>query len=146
MKGSTDSTKDLAPHVRLLLRADTIFKEDASRSIRNDEDLFRIGERSPAIPLLCYYPDIVSQFDGAYEFSRSLNSQVMDADLEKYHRYSEAEALVKAMLVDIQMSDVARMEFDAMKARFACGRCTERTPMTWDNLVRPLIIPFLNCS
>ncbi|KAF8596717.1 hypothetical protein BDV93DRAFT_527881 [Ceratobasidium sp. AG-I] len=135
VNGSTDSTKGLSPHVRFLLRADTIFKEDTFESIQYDEDLSFFGEQVPAIPSLCYYPNIISQDDSFHEFPEWQSPFEPEVNAERYLPYTEAEKLVKKMLVDIQMPDVARMELEAMKSRFACGRCTELKPMTWDNLV-----------
>ncbi|KAF8597244.1 hypothetical protein BDV93DRAFT_499788 [Ceratobasidium sp. AG-I] len=130
-----DSTEGLSPHVRFLLRADTIFKEDTSESIQYDEDLSYIGEHIAAIPSPCYYPNIISQYDSFHGFPEWPSSLEPEVDVEKYIRYTEAEKLVKKMLVDIQMPDATHMGLEAMKSRFACGRCTELKPMTWDNLV-----------
>ncbi|KAF8596724.1 hypothetical protein BDV93DRAFT_480023 [Ceratobasidium sp. AG-I] len=127
VKGSTDTTKDLPPDVRFLLRADTIFKRDTS----NDLPHFT----RPAFPELQYYPDIISYGEFFNEGPGWPSPPVEDINIEKYHRYTRAEKIVKAMLADIQVPDAARMELDAMQARFACGRCTERKPMRWDDLV-----------
>lgn len=135
MKNSTDSTKALSRNMRLLLRADTIFKEIPSESNRYD-DPFYYGERVKPIPHLRYYPDIIAPYDSFYEASGWPSSPGPEVNVDQYLRYSEAETLVKKMLLNMRIPDVARMELDAMKARFACGRCNEQSAMTWDQMVR----------
>ncbi|KAF8596720.1 hypothetical protein BDV93DRAFT_527883, partial [Ceratobasidium sp. AG-I] len=136
VKGSTDTTKDLSPNVRFLLRADTIFEEDPPDENNSFHPVGRATKRAPAIPPLEYYPDIISPNRMFFEQPIWPSPPAKDVSVEKYHRYTEAEKIVKRMLADIQMPDVARMELDAMKARFVCGRCTERKPRVWDNLVQ----------
>lgn len=135
MKGSTDTTEHLCRNVRLLLRADTIFKDKRSEFSRYHDPLYYGEHVKPASPL-CYYPDIIAPYDSFFEVSGLLSSPSPDNNVEQYLRYTEAENLVKKMLMDMQMPDVARMELDVMKARFACGRCNERSAMTWDQMVR----------
>lgn len=135
MKGSTDSTKHLPPNVRLLLRADTIFKEKPTESSEDTSDLFFDGRRSNVLSL-CHYPSIIAPRDYFYEYVTMRNSPPPEVNPEKYVRYTKIEKLVRKLLADMGMPDVARVELDALKARFACGRCTERMAMTWDQIVR----------
>ncbi|KAF8602496.1 hypothetical protein BDV93DRAFT_509258 [Ceratobasidium sp. AG-I] len=134
VKGSTDTTKDLSSNVRFLLRADTIFK----KGLLDENDPLYSYRRTqePAIPHLHYYPGIIPHGGYFHEHAAWPNPHVKEVSVEQFHRYTEVEQLVKAMLADLQKPDVARMELDAMKARFACGRCTERKPKRWDDLAK----------
>ncbi|KAF8597245.1 hypothetical protein BDV93DRAFT_562495 [Ceratobasidium sp. AG-I] len=123
VKDSTDSTKDLSRNSRLLLRADTIFREKNNSS-------FYDGFSTP-----CHYPGIVASEDSFQEYVGRKYYYHPKVDVDKYVRHTEAENVVKKMLAEMQMPDVAHMELDIMKRRFACGRCTEKAPMSWGRLV-----------
>ncbi|KAF8597247.1 hypothetical protein BDV93DRAFT_527545 [Ceratobasidium sp. AG-I] len=134
VKDSTDSTKDLSRNTRLLLRADTIFRVNLLGSNQhNDNSLFHGGGTDVSTP--CYYPGIISEYDSFHEYMEFEFPPPPPVNVNIYLRHTEAENIVKKMLAEMQMPDVAYMELDAMKRRFVCGRCTEKKPTTWDGLV-----------
>ncbi|KAF8596726.1 hypothetical protein BDV93DRAFT_50957 [Ceratobasidium sp. AG-I] len=135
VKDSTDSTKDLSRNTRLLLRADTIFKDNLSGSNQHNGNHLFHGGGGAHVSTPCYYPGIISEYDSFHEYVEFEFSPPPPVNIDIYLRHTEAENIVKKMLAEMQMPDVAYMELDAMKRRFTCGRCTEKKAMTWDSLV-----------
>lgn len=137
MKGSTDSTEHLSPNVRLLLRADTIFMEKpVGLSQETDGPCF--GESRSDTVSLCHYPGIIAPRDYFHEYLILRNSPPPEINPEKYVRHTKIEKLVKKLLADMGMPEVARVVLDTMKTKLACGGCAERTTMTW---VRSYVLP-----
>ncbi|KAG8735062.1 hypothetical protein FRC10_011019 [Ceratobasidium sp. 414] len=130
---STASTKKLPPHTRFLLRADTIFKalpiEQNQTSQWHDP-----GSHAsrPTIHSLYYYPDLLISPEGAQP--RDVKPEDL-VDLSRFTRHTEAEKIVRALLANLGMPDVAYMELKAIGAGFTCGRCYNRRSVTWENIV-----------
>jgi hypothetical protein len=56
-------------------------------------------------------------------------------NLNRVYRHKEAEKITKALLKSLKMSDVAYIELKTLGARFVCGRCCDKEPMIWDEMV-----------
>ncbi|KAH7332924.1 hypothetical protein B0J17DRAFT_676952 [Rhizoctonia solani] len=55
--------------------------------------------------------------------------------LDCYVRHPGKEAIVKALLRELQMPDAAYVELENMGKVFICGRCNHNRPTEWDALV-----------
>ncbi|KAG8708242.1 hypothetical protein FRC08_000042, partial [Ceratobasidium sp. 394] len=132
VKGSTSSTAHLPQSTRLLLRADTLFKRVQPDSRR--KQFVSFGEHPP-----CYYPHFVSarckpiseDVDPLHdnpEFDQETN-------LDHFVRDVETEEIVKPLLRDLGMPDVAHIELQIMGSRFVCGRCADKKPKGWAGMV-----------
>ncbi|KAG8790869.1 hypothetical protein FRC12_010793 [Ceratobasidium sp. 428] len=127
VKGSTELTKGISRDLRLLLRADTVFKY----SLRQESD----GENSPL-----YYPVLITQlYDRFYEYDWDFEDASAhvdyNLDLREYERNVEVEKILKLLLADLGMPDVTRLELQVVQSRFLCGRCIDKIPKTWDQMV-----------
>ncbi|QRW13327.1 hypothetical protein RhiLY_12326 [Ceratobasidium sp. AG-Ba] len=106
VNGSTNSSASLSPNTRLLLRADTIF---------------------------------ISPFSGhdclheSADFPYSEDEE--ETRLDNFARDLETEWLVKLLLRDLEMPDVAYIELQEMGRRFTCGRCSYKVAKSWDEMV-----------
>ncbi|KAG8680427.1 hypothetical protein FRC09_018259, partial [Ceratobasidium sp. 395] len=124
INGSTDSTAHLPPRSCFLLRADTLFK----RIQPNHKTSWSVssGDRPP-----CYYPGFVSAT--CTILHEAMNPHKFDAEfdpepetnLDHFARDWETERIVKPLLRDLEMPNVAHIELKLMKDRFICGRCTD---------------------
>ncbi|KAG9092250.1 hypothetical protein FS749_015892 [Ceratobasidium sp. UAMH 11750] len=121
VKGSTDSTQGLGRNSRLLLRADTIFKRD---------------RLDPKRSIPCHYPDFVSPCSGSDRdpYTRFYYSTPGEIDLNLFSRDTGMEKIVKVLLKDLGMPDVAYLELRLMERSFVCGRCKDGRPRKWDDL------------
>ncbi|KAG9128586.1 hypothetical protein FRC07_000019 [Ceratobasidium sp. 392] len=133
VKGSTELTQNISRGLRLLLRADTVFER------KNPEDT---GIRQPELEdIPRYYPRLIAMlYEGFYENPWSppestASRASQDIDLTKFRRNTKIEGIVKSLLVDLGMPNVTRLELQVMKSRFVCGRCIDKTPKTWDEVV-----------
>ncbi|QRV98778.1 hypothetical protein RhiJN_26797 [Ceratobasidium sp. AG-Ba] len=106
VNGSTDSSASLSPNARLLLRADTIFI-------------------SPLSGHDCLHESA--------DFPYSKDEE--EICLDSIARDIETERLVKLLLRDLEMSDVAYIELQEMGRRFTCGRCSYKVAHSWDEMV-----------
>ncbi|KAG9077113.1 hypothetical protein FS749_011032, partial [Ceratobasidium sp. UAMH 11750] len=133
VKGSTELTENIARDLRVLLRADTVFKFDPSQS-HTSESWHRLDrENSPY-----YYPNMVTMlYEDFYESTDSSADSLVgrDIDLAGFQRNTEVEKIVKLLLKDLGMSDATRVELRVMQSRFVCGRCIDQAPKTWDDIV-----------
>ncbi|KAG9085251.1 hypothetical protein FRC06_003681 [Ceratobasidium sp. 370] len=135
VKGSTDLTTPLPRTTRLLLRADTLFKSTVPAL---DVGLWETGGHPR-----CYYPAFVpssnniltKEVDFSSDEDSSLDEDEQEVTLNQVMRDFEAENIVKRLLRDLGMPDVAHVELDVMGANFLCGRCTDGDPETWAGIV-----------
>ncbi|KAG9128585.1 hypothetical protein FRC07_000018 [Ceratobasidium sp. 392] len=137
--GSTELTAHLSRDLRLLLRADTVFKE--IRSLRpNIRSLLGLlsPEESPY-----FYPDLVSDRRELFVESEHLAEYrfrpAHDVELVSYRRDPEIERIIKELLWSLGMPDVTRIELQVLGARFTCGRCLDKRPKSWDRTVKHYI-------
>lgn len=82
---------------------------------------------------------MVVEYDSFHEHVGHKSSLPPKIDVEKFTRHTEAEDIVKKLLAELDMPDVAYMELAVMKSRFACGRCNKKSPMTWNDLVSTVL-------
>ncbi|KAG8773828.1 hypothetical protein FRC12_002302, partial [Ceratobasidium sp. 428] len=126
VRGSTDSTAHLSRDTRILLRADTVFKRERY------DDVFDSVFRS-----FKYYPNLVCS--GVELFNEDAHYPWMERkdklDLSPWVIDTEAQNIVKLLLRDLGMPDVAHVELKLLGLRFVCGRCTYRIPDSWKNMV-----------
>ncbi|KAG8744071.1 hypothetical protein FRC10_010856 [Ceratobasidium sp. 414] len=133
VKGSTELAENLSRDLRILLRADTVFKLDLSQS-----DTYESWHRPKRENSPYYYPNLVTMlYQDFYESIDSTADPLVgrDIDLTGFQRNTEAEKIVKLLLKDLGMSDVTRIELQVMQSRFVCGRCIDKAPKTWDEIV-----------
>ncbi|KAG9128583.1 hypothetical protein FRC07_000016 [Ceratobasidium sp. 392] len=125
VKDSTEPTSQLPRSTCLLLRADTLFKGKGPRTHPS-----RLWYQAPKP---CYYPNLVScTTDGLDEsMSRPGSYYTPETDLDQYIRDTEAEGIVKRLLLELAMPDVTHIELQVLRARFICGRCADGKPRTW---------------
>ncbi|KAG9079259.1 hypothetical protein FRC06_007860 [Ceratobasidium sp. 370] len=117
VKGSTSATERLPIDLRLLLRADTIFSLQKAGGLGFQGSMLHYPYYYKN-PTGCPYPQAPS----------SMNST-------RIYRHLEAERVVKALLRDLNMPDIAYIELLVIGALFACGRCHDRRPKKWHELV-----------
>ncbi|KAG9083140.1 hypothetical protein FS749_006267 [Ceratobasidium sp. UAMH 11750] len=130
---STGFTKMLPPHTRFLLRADTIFKSPPVEQNQINQRYNPEPQTSRlTIHSLYYYPDLLISPEGAR--MRDVNPGDVTG-LSRFTRHTEAEIIVKALLANLGIPDVAYMELKAIGAGFTCGRCYNKRPVTWKNIV-----------
>lgn len=123
IQGSTNATKHLSDNARFLLRADTVFvaKVPASSSeIDQEHGPATNGIHFPAIP--CISGDGFNLYTG-------------ETTLDSYVRHPGQEAIVKALLRELQMPNASHVELAKMDKIFTCGRCNHSRAMEWDELV-----------
>lgn len=85
-----------------------------------------------------HFPNITSSFGEYVDAHRYLTvPHRINYDPESFVRHTGIETLVKALLKDIGMPDVAHIELIAMGRAFKCARCPDsEEPVFWENLVR----------
>ncbi|KAG8727640.1 hypothetical protein FRC11_012762 [Ceratobasidium sp. 423] len=134
VRGSTDATKHLSKNARFLLRADTVFMPKSTAS-PSDIDLEHGPVAGythfPSMPCITNHPDLfhVEFTDGFYQGEQ-------ERALDCYVRHAAKETIVKALLRQLQMPDVAYIELENMGRVFVCGRCDHGRAMEWYKLVR----------
>ncbi|CAE6511578.1 unnamed protein product [Rhizoctonia solani] len=134
VQGSTDATRHLSKNAQFLLRADTVFmpKVTASSSEVNlEHGPVADHIHFPDIPCIINNPDLFH-----YEFTDRLYQVEKGRALECYVRHAGKETIVKALLRQLQMPDVAYIELENMGKVFVCGRCGHGKAMEWHKLVR----------
>jgi hypothetical protein len=141
VKGSTDSTAHLSRDSRILLRADTIFRRRDLPPDPENDYRSQYGLGAPRVDnSLQYYPKFVSSDSHFFEYSWSEDNVEEDprnyeTNLDNYDRYIKAENVVKPLLRELGMPDAAWAELELMNRRFTCGRCVDKMPKTWGELV-----------
>ncbi|KAG8693003.1 hypothetical protein FRC08_009382 [Ceratobasidium sp. 394] len=133
VKGGTELTENISRDLRILLRADTVFKLDHSQS-----DTYESWHRPDRENSPYYYPHLVTMlYKGFYESAYSTPESLIgrDIDLAGFQRNSEVEKIVKLLLKDLEMMDATRVELRVMQSRFVCGRCIDKEPKTWDEII-----------
>ncbi|KAG9110385.1 hypothetical protein FRC07_008198, partial [Ceratobasidium sp. 392] len=131
---STELTEDLPRELRVLLRADTVFKND--RAASEDEQL---GLED--IPSPCYFPKLATNhFKYFYDYPALTDSEdeyppTQDIDLTGYKRNIRVEHIVKLLLKDLEMPNASRLELKVIQSRFVCGRCIDKEPKNWDQMI-----------
>ncbi|CUA68895.1 hypothetical protein RSOLAG22IIIB_08143 [Rhizoctonia solani] len=133
VQGSTDATKDLPNDARFLLRADTVFMLKATESSS------QVDREHGPVATCIHFPNMPCLMNDDPLHSDSVFSYD-DQDTEKksldcYVRHAGKESIVKALLEELKMPDVAHVELQDMGKVFACGRCDYREVMGWDALV-----------
>ncbi|KAG9128587.1 hypothetical protein FRC07_000020 [Ceratobasidium sp. 392] len=129
IKESTHSASHLSNDTRFLLRADTVFKREPPNILGHDS----------VAPV--HYPDLLRSFADIFDEDVRYHYKELDndVDLEPWVRDIETEKIVKSLLRDLMMPDVAHIDLKLMKSRFVCGRCTDQRPKSWDEMVRHYI-------
>ncbi|CAE6458740.1 unnamed protein product [Rhizoctonia solani] len=125
IKGSTDATKDLSNNSRFLLRADAVFIRGMWGPYLND----RRGEADQEHGRICksvHFPDIreLQNYPQITQFTWGYSTPELDKDLRFCARHSGKEAIVKALLRELEMPGAAHVELVHMGRVFVCGRCT----------------------
>ncbi|KAG8767564.1 hypothetical protein FRC12_006170 [Ceratobasidium sp. 428] len=125
---NTDLATQLSRNTRLLLRADTVFKQVAF----DPDDKFKIPYSAP-----CYYPRFISSVDDHLHLRERHYSpwQKKAVSLDLYARDTKTERVVKLMLQDLGLPDVSHIELKVMGERFMCGRCCDYEPDSWTSFV-----------
>ncbi|CAE6402972.1 hypothetical protein ACGC1H_001083 [Rhizoctonia solani] len=132
IKGSTDATKHISNNARFLLRADTVFMLKARRS---PSEVDRV--HGP-ITNHIHFPDIpcisgdLDGFDDAYD---GFYQDIEEIPLDRYVRHAGKEAIVKALLRELRIPDVAHVELEDMGKAFICGRCNHSKAVGWNELI-----------
>ncbi|KAG9128582.1 hypothetical protein FRC07_000015 [Ceratobasidium sp. 392] len=129
--GSTELTAHLSGDQRLLLRADTIFTEPNVPSRVYIGGWHKPQDRS----LPYYYPSLEFDLGEVYLSDSAPEDIEQDIYFSQYQRHTKMEEVVKPLLNDLGMPDVARIELKVMKPRFVCGRCVGKRPLSWDHMV-----------
>ncbi|CUA76589.1 Putative protein TIC 214 N-terminal part [Rhizoctonia solani] len=129
VRGSTSPTERLPDNVRFLLRADTVFKCDPTQMYYGHG---RPGKsyHFPNIPGLQHYP-IFNEIPLWTEYYVGLDKRT----LQPYVRHCLKEAIVKALLRELDMPDAAHIELEYMGKVFVCGRCARGEAMEWNEIV-----------
>ncbi|KAG8740445.1 hypothetical protein FRC10_004310 [Ceratobasidium sp. 414] len=117
VKESTSATEKLPADLRLLLRADTIFslQKPGGPGFQGSMLHYPYYYKNPTG---CPYPQAPS----------SMN-------LTRIYRHLEAERVVKALLGDLNMPDMAYIELLVIGALFMCRRCHGSRPKKWHDMV-----------
>ncbi|CAE6469877.1 unnamed protein product, partial [Rhizoctonia solani] len=123
IQGSTDATKHLSDNARFLLRADTVFVAKVPASSSEVD-----REHGPAADGI-HFPAIRCISDGGF------NPDTGETTLDSYVRHPGQEAIVKALLRELQMPNAAHVELANMGEIFTCGRCNHSKAMNWNELV-----------
>jgi hypothetical protein len=79
-----------------------------------------------------YFPEFISSSRSYLGSGSSLPQEFYP---RSYHRHVKAEKVVKALLVSLEMPDVAYLELAAIGERFVCGCCYSHKPMDWEGIV-----------
>ncbi|CAE6481392.1 unnamed protein product [Rhizoctonia solani] len=136
VRGSTDSTRHLSDNARFLLRADTVLMRNDSE----DTEMYdkygptRKSYHYPDIPDLQNYPylnDVVWGRGPEYCTPPDNNER----ELQPYVRHFGKETVVKTLLRELDIPDVAHIELEYMGKVFVCGRCTLGEAMEWNEIV-----------
>ncbi|KAG8698270.1 hypothetical protein FRC08_006028 [Ceratobasidium sp. 394] len=118
VKESTSATENLPADLRLLLRADTIFslQQPGGHGYQGSMLYYPYYYKNPTG---CPYPQAPSRMNST-----------------RIYRHLEAEKVVKPLLRDLNMPDIAYIELAVIGALFACGRCHDCRPKKWHELVQ----------
>jgi hypothetical protein len=131
LQGSTTATAHLSLNARFLLRADTIFahKDQMLRSSAVDQEHGPLADSQ-------HFPEIAPSFS---EYIDPYSHSPFDDDDSKhpdeYVRHAGKEKIVKALLQELGMPDVAHVELQMMGKVFVCGRCNRDQPISWESMV-----------
>ncbi|KAG9079173.1 hypothetical protein FRC06_007902 [Ceratobasidium sp. 370] len=138
VRGDTELTTQLSRDLRLLLRADTIFTQPTRSSSAHFSGWMMPRDKDRPY----YYPRFVSDQQEYFyedEFTPQPGPQPEPSgqgfDFSTCQRHTELEKIVIPLLRNLGMPDVTHIELHALKVSFACGRCGDRMPKTWYELV-----------
>ncbi|KAG8784599.1 hypothetical protein FRC12_018510 [Ceratobasidium sp. 428] len=131
VKDTTEPTSQLSRNTRLLLRADTIFKQEMSDSIR----VLSASSYGGLIP--DYYPNFVSSKSDSLKETifGDYSRYSQETNLNKYVRDTETEEIAKLLLLELNVPDASHIELQALRARFVCGRCVDKKPKAWTRML-----------
>lgn len=102
----------MAPDVRLLLRADSIFK-------------------APKDSSLLFFPQVAADLS-----FRRAEVVIKDSwSVNKVKRYSHAREVARALLECLGMPNATYLSVLNFGKRFICGRCYDRHPKNWKEMV-----------
>ncbi|KAH7338568.1 hypothetical protein B0J17DRAFT_767668 [Rhizoctonia solani] len=132
VKGSSGPTKDLSDNARFLLRADTVFMKSGGPTCYTEVD----QEHGP-VTMHVHFPDIYPIQNFAYLYNHSSGSDPDEEarELEPYVRHAGKEAIIKALLKELDMPNAAHIELENMGDVFICGRCHRSGAMGWVEIV-----------
>ncbi|CAE6346388.1 unnamed protein product [Rhizoctonia solani] len=141
VKGSTDAAKHLSENTRFLLRADTIFMDN--RTVTGHD---KVDQEHGPIAEIRQFPNIypIQKNTYLYGCSQRYNPDEVARGLESYVRHAGKEAIIKALLRDLDMPNVTHLELTHMGEVFICGRCNGNQAMEWNGIVSntvPVEIP-----
>ncbi|KAG8690922.1 hypothetical protein FRC08_010316 [Ceratobasidium sp. 394] len=128
VKGRSDLTTHLSSNTRFLLRADTVFRQQHPGPTGSFDVYFYPAlndfVRGSRLAYLSLY--------GYMAQGSALRNMGMDP--HNYERHTEAQAVAKSILKELEMPDATHFELIAMGKRFACGRCQE-SDHTWVTII-----------
>ncbi|QRV84693.1 valine-tRNA ligase [Ceratobasidium sp. AG-Ba] len=126
---NAETASTLSLHQCLLLRADTVFM--LSEKARQAKPQYKRPkyEESPY-----YFPSLATTQHSEYPASNK------DIDVSIYDRNFKVEKIIKALLKDLGMPSVTRIELQVFGSHFLCGRCIDKEPKGWDELASILFI------
>ncbi|KAG8712613.1 hypothetical protein FRC11_014688 [Ceratobasidium sp. 423] len=139
VKGSTNATKDLSDNARFLLRADTVFVETDGATCYTEVD----QEHGP-VGRSIHFPRMspLQNYAYLYEYSSGFDPDKEAKELEPYVRHAGKEAIVKALLKELNMPDAAHIELEQMGEVFVCERCTRQEAMGWHEIVSNTLLTY----
>ncbi|EUC59568.1 hypothetical protein RSOL_320170 [Rhizoctonia solani AG-3 Rhs1AP] len=133
IQGSTDPTKHISNNARFLLRAVTVFVLKVTRSFSE------VDQAHGPIADHVHFPDIpciMNDLDGYDDtYDNGFYQDIEEMPLDRYVRHAGKEAIIEALLGELQMPDVAHVELGNMGKAFICGRCNHNKAMGWNELV-----------
>ncbi|KDN39512.1 hypothetical protein RSAG8_08807, partial [Rhizoctonia solani AG-8 WAC10335] len=133
VQGSTDPTKPISDQARFLLRADTVFMLKATTSSSE------VDQEHGSIANYIHFPNMPCIKNDPYRLDCILDDSSQyteERPLDCYVRHAGKEAIVKALLRELQMLDVSYVELENMGKAFICGRCNHSRAMEWNALVQ----------
>ncbi|KAG9094954.1 hypothetical protein FS749_011423 [Ceratobasidium sp. UAMH 11750] len=130
VKGRSDLTTHLSSNACFLLRADTVFRHWYREPTGGFDVYFYPGLNAPesARDSGLMHINLYGYLDQKYRFRN------LGLDPHDYTRHTEAQAIAKSILNELEMPDATHFELIAMGKRFACGRCQE-SDHTWITII-----------
>lgn len=117
----------VSPNTRTLLRADSVF-------------CFRGSQSSSPVPL--FYPELFQTLQEKATDEYYVNNNhdhgpppAFSWKASDVERYPEADAIPETLLQEIERPDATAFELEVLGKRFMCGRCREKCPRGWADMV-----------
>lgn len=124
--GDSEPSTLISPDTRTLLRADSVFCIQSTQGTS---------------PVPIFYPDLFlilqdKALDDEYPDSYFVGQPPgFPWTTNNVANYPEAEVVARALLQEIERPDATAFELEVLGKRFMCGRCRERCPRGWRDMV-----------